>query len=83
LMRYEPNDYDNEGRLRQHIEWCQKKLKLGGGMIVVYHIAVEVLFVCNPKMIPIAWKRPAPSCACMHACNEQGNQLVVMTNHLD
>ena len=24
LMRYEPNDYNNEEHLREHKEWCQK-----------------------------------------------------------
>ena len=32
LMRYGPNDYNNEERHRERIEWYQKFLELGGIM---------------------------------------------------
>ena len=37
LMHYEPNDYNNDEqeRLREHIECCQKFLELGGSMVDV------------------------------------------------
>ena len=38
LLRYEPNDYNNEERLREHIEWCWKFLELSGNMVGVIHV---------------------------------------------
>ena len=37
-MRYEPNDCNNEDRLTEHIERCQKFLKLHGNMVDVDYL---------------------------------------------
>ena len=37
-MRYEPNDCNNEDRLTEHIERCQKFLKLRGNMVDVDYL---------------------------------------------
>ena len=37
-MRYEPDDYNNEERPMERIEWCQKFSKLGGSMVDVVYI---------------------------------------------
>ena len=38
LTWYEPNDYNNEELLGEHIEWCQKFLEINGNMVDVVHM---------------------------------------------
>jgi hypothetical protein len=37
-MRYKPYNYNNDERLREHIEWCQKNLELSGNMANVLYV---------------------------------------------
>jgi hypothetical protein len=37
-MRYELDEYNNEECLREHIEWCQRKLELDGSMAKVVYV---------------------------------------------